>query len=90
MATMELTNQKARLIGRIGRAQNVSVLRKVESLLDEELPERIYVLTADERRGMDIALQQLDAGLGIPHEAVEAELNDLLDELERGCEENEK
>ena len=90
MATAELIDRdyrlKARLIGRIGRANNVSVLREVESLLDEKSPESVYVLTEDERRGMHIALQQLDAGLGIPDEIVEAEMNALLDELERECE----
>ena len=89
MATVELTDQKARLIGRIGRAHNVSVLREVESLLNEKLPESVYILSEDERRGMNIARQQLDAGHGIPDEIVEAEFNDLLDELERECVANE-
>ncbi|MCL2306126.1 MAG: hypothetical protein FWC43_12355 [Planctomycetaceae bacterium] len=92
MATMELIHQKydlkARLIGRIGRVQNTSQLREVESLLDEKLPESVYVLSKDEREGMNIALQQLDAGLGISHETVEAELDNLLDELERECKAN--
>ena len=90
MATAELIDHdyrlKARLIGRIGRAHDASLLREVESLLDEKSPESVYVLSEDERKGMNIALQQLDAGLGIPDEVVEAEMNDLLDELERECE----
>ena len=51
------------------------------ALLDEKLPESVYVLSKDEREGMNAALQQLDAGLGISHEIVEAELDHLLDEL---------
>ena len=49
--------------------------------MDEKSPESVYVLSENERKGMNIALQQLDAGLGIPDEVVEAEMNDLLDEL---------
>jgi len=90
MATAELIDQQGRLIGRIGRARNISVLREVESLLDEKLPESVYILSPDERRGMEVARRQLDAGLGIPDEIVQAEFNALLDELERECEENGK
>jgi hypothetical protein len=89
MATAELVDRRAKLIGRIGRTENDSVLRDVESLLDEKLPESVYILSAEERRGMNVALQQLDVGLGIPHKIVEQEMNDLLDELERECEANE-
>ena len=89
MAT-ELMDQKARLIGRIGRTHNVAVLHEVELFLDEKLPESVYILSTNERRGMEMALEQLDAGLGIPHAEVEAEMNDLLGELERECEANEK
>ena len=78
---------KAKLFGYIGRTHNILLLRKVESLLDEKLPENVYILSAEEREGMNIALQQFDAGLGIPHEVVEDELNNWLDELERNeCE----
>lgn len=89
MTTTKLTTRKARLIGRIQRTHNVSVIREVESLLDEKIPESVYILSEDERRGMNHALQQLDAGLGIPHEVVEAEMEALLDELERECLANE-
>ena len=89
MATTEVIDRRSRLIGRIGRTNDVSVLREVESFLDEKLPESVYILSEDERRGMISALQQLDAGLGIPHEIVEAEMEALLDELERECLANE-
>ena len=80
---------KAKLFGRIGRTHNIPLLRKVESLLDEKSPENVYILSAEEREGMNIARQQLDAGSGIPHEIVEDELNRWLDELERNeCEAN--
>ncbi|MCL2116794.1 MAG: hypothetical protein FWH27_00045 [Planctomycetaceae bacterium] len=93
MAMAEQTDQeyrlKVKLFGRIERTHNLSLLRKVESLLDEQLPENVYLLSAEEREGMNLARQQLDAGLGIPHEIVEGELNRWLDELERNeCETN--
>lgn len=87
MATMELIDReerlKAKLIGRIGRSHDASLLREVESLLDKKLPEGVYVLSADEREKMNIARGQLDAGQGIPGEIVEEEMNDWLAELER-------
>ena len=93
MAMVEQIDQeyrlKLKLFERIGRTHNISLLRKVESLLDEKLPENVYILSAEERECMKIARQQLDAGLGIPHEVVEDELNSWLDELERNeCETN--
>ena len=48
----------------------------------KQLPENVYTLSAEERECMNLARQQLDAGLGIPHEIVEDELNHWLDELE--------
>ncbi len=87
MATTEFIEReerlKAKLIGRIGRTHDASLLREVESLLDEKLPEGVYVLSADEREKMNIARHQLDEGKGIPGEIVEEELNDWLAELEQ-------
>ena len=55
MATAELTSQKARLIGRIGRTHNVAVLHEVERFLDEKLPEDVYELTPEEEAILDEA-----------------------------------
>ena len=79
MAATELIDHenelKERLIQRIESTHNVSVLRGMLLLLDEIAGERIYRLSPEEKRIVEERHQEMESGVGIPHEDVMKKLD---------------
>ncbi len=77
MTTTELIDQetelKERLKDRIDATHNLGVLRGVLSLMNEI---DVYELTPEEEKDIDEGIRQSKAGLGIPHETVQAEVRE--------------
>ena len=82
MATAELidheTELKERLILRIESTQRLGVLQGMLSILDEFAEEDVYELTPEEMEDIEEGIRQSKAGLGIPHEIVQAEVREWL------------
>ena len=74
MATAEQTDQvvelKERLIQRIESTHNIGVLRGMLLLLEEIPEEHVYILSPDEKKIVEERHQEMESGVGIPHEEV--------------------